>query len=103
MAAGLDDHLLGVTHIIRGKEPPHELGFVQEFMYKRLGWELPDSNSLWQTQDYWAFLSKSKNHSRVNERIYSGFDDPRLATFAAIRKRGITAAAIKKMIIDVGP
>ncbi len=34
--------------------------------------------------------------------LYNGFDDPRLGTFAALRKRGITPEAIKKMIIDVG-
>ncbi len=38
----------------------------------------------------------------IKEGNYTGFDDPRLGTFAALRKRGITPEAIKKMIIDVG-
>ncbi|MCL2292211.1 MAG: glutamate--tRNA ligase, partial [Candidatus Bathyarchaeota archaeon] len=38
----------------------------------------------------------------IREGTYVGFDDPRLGTFAALRKRGITSEAIKKMIIDVG-
>ncbi|MCX8154193.1 MAG: glutamate--tRNA ligase family protein, partial [Candidatus Bathyarchaeota archaeon] len=49
------------------------------------------------------FLSKSKIVQGIREGIYKGWDDPRLATFAALRKRGITPAAIKKMIVDVGP
>jgi len=48
-------------------------------------------------------LSKSKIVQGIREGVYMGWDDPRLATFAALRKRGITPAAIKKMIIDVGP
>ena len=49
-----------------------------------------------------AFLSKSKIVAGIKEGTYTGFDDPRLGTFAALRKRGITPEAIKKMIIDVG-
>jgi glutamyl-tRNA synthetase len=48
-------------------------------------------------------LSKSKIVQGVREGLYAGWDDPRLATFAALRRRGITPEAIKKMIIDVGP
>ena len=50
-----------------------------------------------------AFLSKSKIVQGIREGVYTGWDDPRLATFAALRKRGITPEAVKKMIIDVGP
>ena len=38
----------------------------------------------------------------IKDGTYAGYDDPRLGTFAALRKRGITPEAIKKMIIDVG-
>jgi glutamyl-tRNA synthetase len=47
-------------------------------------------------------LSKSKIVAGIKAGTYTGFDDPRLGTFAALRKRGITSEAIKKMIIDVG-
>jgi glutamyl-tRNA synthetase len=50
-----------------------------------------------------AFLSKSKIVQGIKDGIYAGYDDPRLGTFAALRKRGITPEAIRKMIIDVGP
>jgi glutamyl-tRNA synthetase len=39
----------------------------------------------------------------VREGLFTGWDDPRLATFVALRRRGITPNAIKKMIVDVGP
>jgi glutamyl-tRNA synthetase len=102
LAAGLDDHLLGITHIIRGKE--HLTNKVrQEYMYKYLGWEYPEAIHYGRLQITGAFLSKSKIVQGVREGLYKGWDDPRLATFAALRKRGITPEAIKKMIIDIGP
>jgi len=102
LAAGLDDHLMGITHIIRGKE--HLTNKVrQEYMYKHLGWKYPEAIHYGRLKITGAFLSKSKIVQGVREGFYKGWDDPRLATFAALRKRGITPDAIKKMIIDVGP
>ena len=102
MAAGLDDHLMGVTHIIRGKE--HLTNKVrQEFMYRHLGWEYPEAIHYGRLKITGAFLSKSKIVQGVKDDTYTGWDDPRLATFAALRRRGITPEAIKKMIVDVGP
>jgi glutamyl-tRNA synthetase len=102
MAAGVDDHLLGITHIIRGKEHLTN-GVRQEFMYKYLGWEYPQAIHYGRLKITGAFLSKSKIVAGIREGSFKGFDDPRLATFAALRRRGITPEAIKKMIIDVGP
>jgi glutamyl-tRNA synthetase len=102
MAAGVDDHLLGVTHIIRGKE--HLTNQVrQEYMYKHLGWKYPETIHYGRLKITGAFLSKSKIVQGIHKGFYKGWDDPRLATFVALRKRGITPAAVKKMIIDVGP
>ena len=101
LAAGLDDHLMGMTHIIRGKE--HYTNMVrQKYMYKHLGWEYPEAIHYGRLKITGAFLSKSKIVAGIKEGTYAGFDDPRLGTFAALRKRGITPEAIKKMIIDVG-
>jgi len=102
MAAGVDDHLMGITHIIRGKE--HLTNMVrQEYMYKHLGWKYPEAIHYGRLKITGAFLSKSKIVQGIREGLYKGWDDPRLATFAALRKRGITPDAIKRMIVDVGP
>jgi len=101
LAAGLDDHLMGMTHIIRGKE--HYTNMVrQKYMYAHLGWTYPEAIHYGRLKITGAFLSKSKIVQGVKEGLYTGYDDPRLGTFAALRKRGITPEAIKKMIIDVG-
>jgi glutamyl-tRNA synthetase len=101
-ACGLDDHLMGVTHIIRGKE--HLTNMVrQEYMYRHLGWQYPEAIHYGRLKIKGAYLSKSKIVQGIREGLYKDWDDPRLATFAALRRRGITPAAIKKLIIDVGP
>jgi glutamyl-tRNA synthetase len=101
LAAGLDDHLMGMTHIIRGKE--HYTNMVrQKYMYDYLGWQYPEAIHYGRLKITGAFLSKSKIVAGVRDGTYAGYDDPRLGTFAALRKRGITPEAIKKMIIDVG-
>jgi len=101
LAAGLDDHLMGVTHIIRGKE--HYTNMVrQKYMYQHLGWTYPDAIHYGRLKITGAALSKSKIVLGIKEGSFEDFDDPRLGTFAALRKRGITPEAIKKMIIEVG-
>ena len=101
-ANGLDDHLNGVTHIIRGKEHLTNQR-RQEFLYRYLGWEYPEAIHYGRLKIMGAVLSKSKIVQAVEEGIYSGWDDPRLATFRALRRRGIMPEAIRQMMIDVGP
>jgi glutamyl-tRNA synthetase len=101
LSTGIDDHLMGMTHIIRGKE--HYTNMVrQKYMYQHLGWTYPEAIHYGRLKITGAFLSKSKIIQGVKEGVYRGFDDPRLGTFAALRRRGITPQAIKKMIIDIG-
>ncbi|MEM3941508.1 MAG: glutamate--tRNA ligase [Candidatus Bathyarchaeia archaeon] len=101
-ACGLDDHLMGVTHIIRGKE--HMTNMVrQQYLYHHLGWQYPEAIHYGRLKIVGAFLSKSKIVQGVRSGVFKGWDDPRLATFAALRRRGITPKAIKMLIFDVGP
>lgn len=101
LAAGVDDHLMGMTHIIRGKE--HYTNMVrQKYMYQHLGWTYPEAIHYGRLKITGAALSKSKIVAGIKEGDFADFDDPRLGTFQALRKRGITPEAIKKVIIDVG-
>ena len=101
-ACGIDDHLLGITHIIRGKE--HLTNMIrQRFMYRHFGWEYPEAIHYGRLKITGAYLSKSKIVEGIRQGIFSGWDDPRLATLAALRRRGITPEAIRKLIVDVGP
>jgi glutamyl-tRNA synthetase len=101
-ACGLDDHLLGITHIIRGKE--HLTNEVrQRYLYEYFKWKYPEAIHYGRLKIMGAVLSKSKLLKDFREKVYTSWDDPRLATFAALRRRGITPEAIRRMVIEVGP
>ncbi|MFQ6094595.1 MAG: glutamate--tRNA ligase [Candidatus Bathyarchaeia archaeon] len=101
-ASGVDDHLMGVTHIIRGKE--HLTNQErQKYLYRYLGWEYPEAIHYGRLKIVGASLSKSEILRGVKSGLYKSWDDPRLATFAALRRRGITPEAIRLMMIDIGP
>jgi len=102
MACGVDDHMLGISHIIRGKE--HLTNEVrQRFMYKSLGWEYPETLHYGRLKVIGAELSKSKILRLVQEKAVSGFSDPRLATLSALRRRGIAPETLRLLIIEIGP
>lgn len=101
-ACGIDDHLMGVTHIIRGKE--HLTNQTrQEYLYKDFDWDYPETIHYGRLKITGAFLSKSKIVEGIKTGFFKSWDDPRLATFAALRRRGIMAEAIRLLMIDVGP
>lgn len=102
MACGVDDHLLGISHIIRGKE--HLTNEVrQRFMYKNLGWTYPETLHYGRLKVIGAELSKSRILRLVQERAVSGFTDPRLATLSALRRRGIAPETLRLLIMEIGP
>ncbi|MEM0053309.1 MAG: glutamate--tRNA ligase [Nitrososphaeria archaeon] len=99
-SAGLDDHLMGITHIIRGKE--HYTNMVrQKYMYSYLGWAYPTAIHYGRLKIEGGVLSKSKIMQGIAKGLYSGFDDPRLATFKALRRRGILPETIRQIIYEV--
>ncbi len=101
-STGIDDHLMGITHIIRGKE--HLTNEArQKYMYQHFGWKYPETIHYGRLKITRASLSKSEIVKDMNIGKYKHWDDPRLATLAALRKRGITPEAIHGLIVEVGP
>ncbi|MCW4021067.1 MAG: glutamate--tRNA ligase [Candidatus Bathyarchaeota archaeon] len=101
-ANGVDDHLNGVTHVIRGKEHLTNQR-RQEYLYHYLGWKYPEGIHYGRLKIVGATLSKSKILQGVQDGTYEGWDDPRLATFMALKRRGIRPEAIRHLILDIGP
>ncbi|HRP06638.1 MAG TPA: glutamate--tRNA ligase family protein, partial [Opitutaceae bacterium] len=50
----------------------------------------------------YTLVSKRKLHQLVSEKIVEGWDDPRLPTLSALRRRGIPASALRRFVIGVG-
>jgi len=102
MASGVDDHDLGITHVIRGKE--HLTNMARQlFMYRYLDWEYPEAVHTGRLKIQGMNLSKSKLMKGLETGEYEGVDDPRLGTLAALRRRGYLAETIRKVIWEVGP
>jgi glutamyl-tRNA synthetase len=101
-SCGLDDHLMSVTHIIRGKE--HDVNTTrQQWLQKHLGWEYPEVINIGRLGLEAGILSKSNIRAGIENGTYSGWDDPRLGTLQALRKRGIQPETIRNIMIHVGP
>ena len=100
-ASAIDDHELGVTHIFRGQEHA-ENETRQRYLYRYFGWEYPRTVHHGRLSIEGVILSKSKTRRGIQEGRYLGWDDPRLGTIRALRRRGIQPEAIRELIIEVG-
>ena len=49
-----------------------------------------------------TIVSKRKLIQLVNEKLVGGWDDPRMPTISGIRRRGVTAEAVRAFVIGVG-
>jgi glutamyl-tRNA synthetase len=100
--SAIEDHALGVTHIIRGKDL-RDSEKRQKFLYDHLGWEYPFTLH-WGRISVHEFgkFSTSALKKQISEGLYTGWDDPRLPTLRALRRRGFTPEAIKRFIVKLG-
>jgi len=98
----IEDHLLGMTHIIRGKDLM-DSERRQKYVYDYLGWTYPRT-SHWGRVKMHEFgkFSTSGLREAIEAGEYSGWDDPRLPTLRALRRRGIRPEALRKFFIDMG-
>lgn len=101
-SCGIDDHLMGVSHIIRGKE--HDVNTTrQRWLQEHFGWKYPEIINVGRLGLEAGILSKSKMRAGIEDGTYHGWDDPRLGTLKSLRKRGIQPEAIRNLMIHVGP
>ncbi|MBI2628516.1 glutamate--tRNA ligase, partial [Candidatus Pacearchaeota archaeon] len=99
----VDDYLLGVTHIIRGKELMME-GEMQRFIWDIFGWKHSEMiyTGLIKLEGIEGKLSKSKAQREVRSGEYSGWDDPRTWSVQSLRRRGILAESIREFVEEIG-
>jgi glutamyl-tRNA synthetase len=97
----VDDHLLGITHILRGKDLVME-DMMEEFIWKKLGWGKPEFIHYGILSIEEAKLSKTESRKAIEIGEYSGWDDPRTWSLQSLRRRGIQPEAIRKFIIGMG-
>ena len=99
----LSDYLEGITHsictlefevhrplydwILENLELPRPLPHQYEFARLSLGYTV---------------MSKRKLMQLVNEGLVSGWDDPRMPTISGLRRRGVTAGALRAFAYNIG-
>ncbi|MFQ6128968.1 MAG: glutamate--tRNA ligase [Thermoplasmata archaeon] len=97
----IDDHLLGVTHILRGKDLVIE-DEMERYLWNLFG--LPEKEIV----HYGMLrlkemkLSKSAMHREIEKGVYAGVDDPRTWTLQSLMKRGIDPQALRSFILGFG-
>jgi glutaminyl-tRNA synthetase len=99
----LSDYIEGITHsictlefevhrplydwILEGLDLPRPLPHQYEFARLSVGYTV---------------MSKRKLMQLVNENFVSGWDDPRMPTISGIRRRGVTAEALRAFAYNIG-
>jgi glutaminyl-tRNA synthetase len=99
----LSDYLEGITHsictlefevhrplydwILQSLDLPRPLPHQYEFARLSLGYTV---------------MSKRKLMQLVNERLVSGWDDPRMPTISGLRRRGVTPEALRDFAYNIG-
>jgi len=97
-----DDQLLGVTHILRGKDLIIE-DMVEEFIWDKLGLKKkPEFIHYGLLNIKGIKLSKTEARKAIEKGEYSGWDDPRTWSLQSLRKRGIQPEAIRRFILSMG-
>jgi len=97
----VDDHLLGITHILRGKDLAIE-DMMEQFIWEKMDWTKAEFMHYGLMQIKEAKLSKTSSRKAIERGTYTGWDDPRTWSLQSLRKRGFRPEAIRKFIIDMG-
>ena len=97
----VDDVLLGVTHVIRGKDLVMETEMCR-FIWNIFGWQAPTIIHTGLVRLQGVKLSKSKAQKEVKSGAYSGWDDPRTWSLQSLARRGIQPHAVREFIASIG-
>ncbi|MEM3525788.1 MAG: glutamate--tRNA ligase [Candidatus Jordarchaeaceae archaeon] len=97
----IDDHLLGITHILRGKDLVKE-DIIEQFVWNKMNWPTVQFIHYGIITFKGLKLSKSKSRDLIEKGVYLGWDDPRTWSLQSLRRRGIQPEAIRKAMIDLG-
>ncbi|MDD4300095.1 MAG: glutamate--tRNA ligase [Methanomicrobium sp.] len=97
----IDDHLLGITHVIRGKDHIANTR-RQQYIYDYFGWNPPEYYHYGRMSIGDVVLSTTAMKEGIRGNIYTGWDDIHLGTLKAIARRGIKPQAVRNAMIDIG-
>jgi glutaminyl-tRNA synthetase len=99
----LSDYIEGVTHSFCTVEYiPHRALYDWILESLDLPRPLPRQYEFAPLKIGYTIMSKRRLIQLVQEKLVNGWDDPRLPTLSAIRRRGVPASAIRKFVMGTG-
>ena len=103
MSWAIDDHLLGVTHILRGNDLMIETD-MEKYIWDIFKWKHPETihTGLIKIEGMGAKISKSKGQKEIREGTFTGWDDPRTWSIQSLIRRGIRKEAIRAFVEEIG-
>jgi len=101
-AHGLSDAFEGVTHSLCTLEFDDHRELYDWFLDQLEPTHRPQQIEFSRLNLAYALTSKRKLKQLVTDGVVSGWDDPRLATLAGMRRRGYPSAAVRDFIQRVG-
>ena len=99
----IDDHLLGITHILRGNDLAMETE-MEKFIWDIFGWKHATVNhaGLVRIEGMGAKISKSKSQKEVKSGEFTGWDDPRTWSLQSLKRRGFRPESIREFVKEIG-
>ena len=101
LAVAVDDHEMGMTHVIRGKDHLNNT-FRQEYVFDYFGWKKPVYYHYGLVHIEDTILKTSVIGKGIKSGEYCGWNDVRIGTVRALQRRGITAEAIRNYWLEAG-
>ncbi len=97
----IDDHLIGVTHILRGADLIKE-DFIEDFIWEHFKWKKAEFLHYGRINFPDIKLSKTSARNNIQNGLYKDWDDPRTWSLQSLKKRGIRPEALKEALLDLG-
>src|SRR6267142_1773923 len=99
----LSDYIEGITHSICTLEfEVHRPLYDWILEHLDLPRPLPHQYEFARLSLGYTVMSKRKLMQLVNERLVSGWDDPRMPTISGLRRRGVTPQALRNFAYNIG-
>jgi glutamyl-tRNA synthetase len=97
----IDDHLIGVTHILRGTDLMKE-DFIERFIWEHFKWKQAQFMHYGRINFPSLKLSKTEARNNISNGIYDGWNDPRTWSLQSLEMRGIKPEALRETLLELG-
>ena len=99
----LSDYIEGITHSVCTLEfEVHRPLYDRILQALALPPPVPHQYEFARLNLTYTVMSKRKLIQLVNEKLVNGWDDPRMITIAGLRRRGVTASALRLFAYNIG-